>query len=407
VALAAAGVLALGALHTGVANAADPQTWVVHPGDSIQVAVDKARTGDTVKIDAGTYQEAVCINRKGLKIIGAGRDQTKITWPEWNAIADLPAVNPNPCWTAQEVADFEDDPTTLADNVSGLFFLFPDGPVTVAGLSTRNHPANGVAAWGANGFDVHLTKGVGHERYGVLAADSTKIAITANVEQGVTRPAPVYSGTAGVSVGDSDGARAILTANRVAGYNLGIFVRESRTGSVLGNTLTGNCVGILVFDDSATEIPDTTRSVVGGDWNVAGNSSIANNRYCIAGRDGSQRVSGIGMAVVNADHVVIGLNSIRDNTPVVPAGQEPINFPPGGLVLLGFAPPPGTSPPGAVDPGTVEYVTVAGNTIRNNQPLDVWLTRAVPFSPILDPGPGIVFKANSCGTSDPARICGS
>ncbi|HET9117711.1 MAG TPA: hypothetical protein VFN75_06500, partial [Pseudonocardiaceae bacterium] len=63
--------------------------------------------------------------------------------------------------------------------------------------------------------------------------------------------------------------------------------------------MTGNCVGVLVFDDSATEIPDTTRHVVGGDWKVTGNTSVANNRYCIAGRDGSQRVSGVGMLVTN------------------------------------------------------------------------------------------------------------
>jgi hypothetical protein len=404
--VAGAGALALVSAQAGVASASDPQTRVVHRGESIQAAVDQARSGDTIRIEASTYTEAVCIDHKGLKILGAGRDRTTIAWPGWNTIADLPPVNPTPCWTAQENADAEDDPSTLADNVSGLFFLFPDSPVTVAGVGTRNHPANGVIAWGADGFDVLATRGVGHERYGIVASASRHIHVIGNVETGVTRAAPVFSGTAGVSVGDSDGAAATLAGNRITGFNLGIFLRESRTGSIVGNAVTGNCIGVLVFDDSATEIPDPNGHVDGGDFTLTANASVANNRYCIAGRDGSQRVSGVGVAVVNADHVVVSRNTITGNVPTVPAGQDPINFPPGGLVLLGFAAPPGTSPPGAVDPGTVQDVTVAGNTVRNNQPLDIWLTRAIPQNPlILDPGPGIVFRANDCGTSDPASIC--
>lgn len=199
---------------------------------------------------------------------------------------------------------------------------------------------------------------------------------------------PVYSGTAGVSVGDSAGARAYIAGNWVRGYNLGVFVRESRTGRITGNTVTGNCVGVLVFDDSATEIPDTTRHVVGDDWKVAGNTSVANNRYCIAGRDQSQRVSGVGMLVTNADHVLVTGNTIRGNHPVIPAGGNPLTSPAGGLIPLSLASPPGTNPPGAVDPGLVEYVRVVGNTIRNNLPVDIWLTRPIPGTPVRAPGPG-------------------
>ena len=381
--------------------------WVVHPGESIQAAVDHARSGDTVKIEAGTYTEAVCVVHKGLKVVGAGRDRTTIAWPDWTSVGQLPNVGPAPCWTAQENADAEDDPTTLNDDVSGLFFLNPDSRVTVTGLGTRNHPANGIAVWGANGFDVHRTKGVGHERYGVLAADSTHVRITGNVERGVDRGAPRYSGTSGVSVGDSANARAYIAGNRVEGYNLGVFVRESRTGTITRNTVTGNCVGVLIFDDSATEIPDTTRHVDSGAWKVTANKSLANNRYCIAGRDESQRVSGVGMFVANADHVLVAGNTIRDNQPVIPAGGNPVTSPPGGLVLLSLASPPGTNPPGAVDPGLVEHVKVVGNTIRNNIPVDIWLTRPIPGTLVREPGPGIVFRDNNCATSDPANICGS
>jgi hypothetical protein len=398
----------LAALPASAAVAAGQggSTLVVHDGESIQAAVDAAHSGDTIEIGPGYYREAVCVDHKGLTIVGAGAGQTTIAWPKWQSIADLPDVAATPCWTAQENADAEDDPTTLADDVSGLFFLYPDSPVTVSGLTTRNHPASGIATWGADGYDVHDTAGVGHERYGVMAAASTDVSITGNYEKGIERPAPVYAGTGGVGLGDSDAANADISGNYVEGYNLGVFVRESRGGQITGNLVTGNCVGILFFDDSATEVPDTSHYVEGGDFTISRNASIANNRYCIAGRDGSQRVSGVGVSITNADHVTVVNNAIKDNHPVVPAGQDPINYPPAGLNLVSFAPPPGTSPPGAPDPGLVSYIDVIGNYFADNQPFDIWVTRPIPGTLLEDPGPGIVFRDNQCTTSDPAEICG-
>jgi parallel beta-helix repeat protein len=395
------------AMPAGTALAQGSSTVDVRPGESIQAAVDQARSGDTIRIAAGDYREAVCIVGKGLTIVGAGAGETTISWPEWGQDQPLPHVDANTCWNAQEAADQEDDPTTLDDNVSGLFFLDPDSPVSVSGLSTRNHPASGIAAWGAHGFSVHDTSGKGHERYGVFAAASTRVSVVGNAEEGVDRGAPWYSGTAGVGLGDSDNADARISGNYVEGYNLGVFVRESRGGRITGNTVTGNCVGVLFFDDSATEIPDTNGHVEGGDFRISDNASIANNRYCIAGRDGSQRVSGVGMSITNADHVKVVNNVIEGNHPVIPAGQDPINYPAGGLSLVSFAPPPGTSPPGAEDPGLVEYIKVIGNQFSDNQPVDIWVTRPIPGTLLLGTGPGIVFRDNNCATSDPADICGS
>jgi parallel beta-helix repeat protein len=411
VAMLAVFALVLGTLQSGIAAAAGP-TIVVHPGQSIQAAVNNAPAGATIKLDAGTWTEAVCIQNKGLNIVGAGRDRTVITWPTWKTLNDLRAVPASmitpgaACWQAWENNDLDDNGGggTLADDVSGLFFLNPTGPVSVANLTTKNHPANGIIGWGANGFTVYGTSGESHERYGILAAASRNIKISGNVENaGTPRPAPYFAGTAGVSLGDSKDAQASIIDNQVNGYNLGVFIRESSGGVASGNRVTGNCVGILFFDDSATEIPDVNGHIEGGNFTLTLNTSVANNRYCIAGRDGSQRVSGVGMAVVNADHVKVVGNTIRDNHFAVPSGQDPLTFPPGGLILLSLQPPPDQN--NVVDPGLVSYVTVTGNTILNNFPVDIWVTRAVPGTPLRAPGPKISVFANRCGVSDPAGLC--
>jgi hypothetical protein len=394
--------LLVAALPAGVALAGSTDTWVVHPGESIQAAVDQAQSGDTIQIEAGTYQEAVCIDGKGLTIEGAGRGEggTRIVWPDWNTISDLPDVASTPCWEAQNSADPESDPDTLKDDVSGLFFLNPDGPVAVRRLATANHPAHGIAAWGADGFRVRKTMGYGHGRYGILAADSTHSSISRNIEMGAPN-----RGTAGISVSDSDDSYTYVASNHVEDYNLGIFVREARTGAIENNYVTENCVGILIFDDAATEVPDTSRNVEAGDWEVNANKSEANSKYCLAGIgevQDSLRVSGTGMSVVNADHVSIWGNTLTDNRPSADPAQ--LDFPAGGLTLLSL--PPFNNPAG-VDPGPVENVSVEENTITGNVPVDV-LVGSPAVSPYLaEPGEHIEFRGNDCGSSSPPEICGS
>ncbi len=54
-------------------------TIIVNPGDSIQVAIDAAPNGSTIKIKAGTYTGEITIGyRSRLKLIGAGAGKTII-----------------------------------------------------------------------------------------------------------------------------------------------------------------------------------------------------------------------------------------------------------------------------------------------------------------------------------------
>ncbi|MBM7806757.1 hypothetical protein JOD57_002594 [Geodermatophilus bullaregiensis] len=412
--VAAATGLALAALPAGVAGAhpggggygawyGGGETWVVQEGESIQDAVDAARSGDTILIEAGTYREAVCVDGKGLTIRGEGRDETVVEWPP----ADPPDVADLPCWTEQERVDAEDrTPGDVSDNVSAFFFLDPDSRVRVSHLGTVDHPASGIVAWGADGFSVYGTKGVGHGRYGVLAADSTDVRVVGTEHHGVDRGTDEVpdSGTAGISVGDSEEADADVVGNHVEGYNLGVFAREARGGRISGNTLTGNCVGVLVFDDALTEVPAADRNVEGGDWRVSGNTVSANNRFCLAGVgevEAALRVSGTGVQVTNGDDIVIRGNTITDNVPS--ADPFSLDNPAGGLALITL--PPFNNPLG-IDPGPVEDVTVEDNTITGNVPFDVFLSQP-GFGPLLAVGEDIVFRGNTCGTSLPPGTCGS
>ncbi|MGY1686249.1 nitrous oxide reductase family maturation protein NosD [Geodermatophilus sp. SYSU D00867] len=409
-AAAATGVLLVAALPAGAASAhVGPHTLHVGPGQQytrIQDAVDAARSGDTIRIAPGDYHEAVCVQGKGLTVRGAGAGVTNVVWPEWRTVRDLPAVPSTPCWEAQERADAEGDPDTLADDVSGLFFLDPDGPVLVGGLSTHHHPASGIVARGADGFRVAGTSGFAHDRYGVVAVDSTAVRITDNREVGLDRGTARVpdSGTAGVAVVDSARADATVSGNHVEGYDVGISLREARGGRVTGNTLTGNCIGLLLADDVATEVPS-------GGFGITGNTSTDNDRYCLQGREVESYVSGIGVQVVDADDVTVAGNVIADNTADLPAGVPSPTHPAAGLVL--------TTLPGS-DAGPVEDVRVSNNYFGDNHallPVGTPPTGSVAVDmdvfvgdpsalPSLPPGGGLEFQGNRCDTGLPADICG-
>jgi hypothetical protein len=440
------------ALVPGVASASTPRVWQVSPSNvpnatPIQTAVNNARSGDVIKLAPGTYKEAVCIVGKGLTIVGAGRARTTIAWPDWTrpdvknpngtvTTGDQPdaPVGGNACW--QEWASHDPESVAvgtlqhqLADDVSGLFFLNPNGPVTVTGLSTINHTANGIVVEGGKrGVIVSQTKGTAHDRYGVLASNSSNIVIRDNVETAKQRVPSSNtsgnSGTAGVSVSDSANANALVQGNRTNGWNIGVFVREARTGAVVGNDITNSCVGINLFDDTNTEVPPNQASTINaGNFAVLSNYVHDNHRFCLAGIGqvaARLKVSGTGISVVNMDSVLLKGNTVKNNGPADPL--QPLDFPAAGVLLLSL-PAFNTTTPNAAIP--VEKVAVVGNTITGNTtavdsdgpgpnptvraPLDIEVgfppgtVLADPTNPNNPPipippvGSGIVFQGNTCG----------
>jgi len=71
-------VLGMG-LMAGLVEAADLYVPVGYA--TIQSAVNAANNGDTITVSAGTYTEAVYIN-KGIALVGAGSNSTTITASE-------------------------------------------------------------------------------------------------------------------------------------------------------------------------------------------------------------------------------------------------------------------------------------------------------------------------------------
>ncbi|MCP4707607.1 MAG: hypothetical protein GY869_03195, partial [Planctomycetes bacterium] len=77
-----------------VSGAFGQTTYVVNPGESIQVAIDGAVYGDTVSVAEGTYPERITL-KNGVAVVGAGADLTTINGEALGTVVTAVDCDPN------------------------------------------------------------------------------------------------------------------------------------------------------------------------------------------------------------------------------------------------------------------------------------------------------------------------
>jgi len=329
-------------------------TIVVHPGQSIQRAVHRAHDGDTIVVEAGVYHENVLIQGKNnLTLKGAGpTDSGTVLMPPAASVEKAAAKN-NRCARAQ----------------SGIC-IFGAGGSTVDGTSVSGFRITGfdgfgIIAAGTTDSTFDHNAAINDGEYGMASFASSGNSYTDNVAVG--------SEEAGFYYGDSPEADGTFDHNISKGNLYGFFLRDSAHGTLTNNVATGNCDGFIFLDTGEGPVD-------GGWWSARENSAIQNNKFCPAGEDGPS-ISGVGMAIVGDDGVVLKHNLVSGNHPTGDADFS------GGILVLSSEPFGGSAE---------NDNRVVGNVAHHNKPKDViWDGN----------GRGNLFKDNDCGTSDPASIC--
>jgi parallel beta-helix repeat protein len=207
-----------------------------------------------------------------------------------------------------------------------------------------------------DGCQCALLPGLSGGRYGII----TRYYLISNTTGN--------DGEAGIYIGDSPRANATVTGNDTYGNLFGIFVRDALGGSISGNEVHNNCMGMLFLADAPGPA---------GNFEVRGNTVRKNTRSCPAGEEGPA-FSGVGIALWGARDVEIQANKVFGNVPSGPTAFH------GGVVLVrGF----GGTPPADN--------SVVGNEILRNRP-DIFWDRS---------GSGNRFAGNECRTSRPGGLC--
>ncbi|MFE2326810.1 nitrous oxide reductase family maturation protein NosD [Streptomyces sp. NPDC059385] len=345
-------------IAAGLGVAAPPAAaagHMVHPGESIQAAVDAAKPGDSITVLPGTYREHVLITKR-LTLRGWGR-QTVIKPPETPAAA---APHARAAGAACSQAD-----TGIC--VMGTAEKDVDR-VSIRSLTVSGFKRNGIWASRTDRLAVEQVISEKNGTWGIAQERSTRGLFRGNTARDNVESGIFIANTVDREGGATDTLGAVVRDNTLTGNRIGVTVRRVRNLTVNDNTLTGNCGGVFVVGDEG--IPGA------GDMTIRGNRIHANNKFC-KGNTRLPDIQGVGIVLTGAEDTVIRSNSVRDNV-----GSSPLS---GGILLF-------KSFVGAKNSDNV----IKDNVVRGNMPADLANQGT---------GTGNKFTGNRCRTSVPAGMC--
>jgi len=352
VVLVAAGCM-IGWLTLVSPTSAIANTHLVHPGDSIQAAVDAASPGDTIMVSVGTYRESVKIQTDGLTLRAKG------------------SVTLNPlkygdgqCYLPGHVAGFCVVPADFDPSVGSYTTRVRD--VTITGFRIVGFD-DGVFGFGTEDLKVSDVVAIDNRDYGVASFDGIGTRFTWNATSG--------SHDAGIYVGDSVDANAVVTNNLSWDNALGILIRHSHKVVLSHNKVWGNCLGVFLLSD--------IEAGGSGHITVQHNRVSANNNVCPNFEGFLPDLGGGGIVLAGSQHDIIFQNVVTDNR-----GNTLFS---GGIVLITNTLP---NPDQSFDVSKDNLVAL--NRLSGNEPADI-VTDAAST-------PNVFFR-NRCDTSIPDGLC--
>ncbi|WP_202238551.1 right-handed parallel beta-helix repeat-containing protein [Actinacidiphila reveromycinica] len=370
--VAAATVAAVGVAGAPARAAA---VRVVHPGESIQAAVDAAAPGDTVLVLPGTYRGSVQITTPDLTLRGTGAGSTVLApataasdpQSTTDPAAATPAAPAPATAPAPSTAGARTGAAACAAAGDGLCVTGASG-VRVESLTVTGFAKYGLWATSADGLTVHRVRADANGQYGIGQEKSARSHFTGNEARGNGEAGLFVANTVFEEGGATDAQGTEIRGNALDGNHMGLVVRRLRHVTVAANTISGNCAGVFLVGDE-----NTPRA---GEITVTGNTVDANNAYCPATAR-LPYVQGSGIVLTGVENTLISGNEVNGNV-----GESPLS---GGVVLF-------PSFTGGPDSGN----TVRNNTLLDNGPADL---------ADRDHGTGNTFTANHCQVSLPAGHC--
>ncbi|HEY6922949.1 MAG TPA: parallel beta-helix domain-containing protein [Steroidobacteraceae bacterium] len=280
-------------------NLAVARTIVVHPGDSIRVALASASAGDRIQVLPGIYHEgspgdlnALSITANGIELVGLASPTRPVILENAGGQSFGIWVSPSDSIGAGPQAEPEQPPCALSGaRIKGF---------SLSGFTVRGFGKDGVHLTCIEGF--WLTGNVADRNgiYGLFPIASRNGVISNNEASNTPNDAAIY-------VGQSE--NVLIAANRVHDNLLGIEVENSRNCSVTGNEVYGNTLGILVdlLPFLGTKTQQNTL--------VSANEVRDNNRPNTAEPDDILSVfpSGIGILLAAADTTTVRKNIVTGN----------------------------------------------------------------------------------------------
>jgi parallel beta-helix repeat protein len=254
----------------GTAEARQPQTITVQPGETIQQAVDRAQPGDTIEIPYGVYHERVAIDISDITLHGIP-----------NADGAYPILD--------------------GEGILPEAVIASSNNFTIGYLHVKNYTDNGVIVEGSRNIRFHDIFAENTGTYGVYPVQSTDVLIE-RVEVTGVDDAGIYAGQC---------ENVIVRDSITYGNVLGIELENTLGGEVYNNHIYDNTLGLLIV-----LLPQLT-SKISADTYIHDNLIEANNHENFAG-EGFARLApvGTGILLLATDNATVTANTIQDNKTV-------------------------------------------------------------------------------------------
>lgn len=251
------GVVAVRAQHAEPTTAAREARTVIVALDGtgqyrlIQDAIDEAKSGDTILVKAGEYQEDVTIHSKDrLRLIGEGVEKVKILgrervgvfhigkWPYGATQIEISGMTIHE-HGGHAMGIFNGNSIVLHDvRINGMLFGQQVQDVRIERCNIGGSETTGVQF--ADSHAVLVGNLIHDNDHGVTVAGKSTIQLERNV---ITRN--LFEG-----VIVTDHAKAVLTSNTITKNGGGVAFLKSAQGEVSGNVVGLNQVGFLIAPTS-------------------------------------------------------------------------------------------------------------------------------------------------------------
>jgi parallel beta-helix repeat protein len=243
---------------------------VVHPGGSIQAAVNAAKPGMLIQIEPGTYAEAVTVSQPGIRIAG-------LTNPKGEGVI---LQNPGNVETG----------ITVSEGANGF---------SLENITLQNFTENGILLTGVDGFYLSHIVAVNNGEYGIFPVFCSHGIIEHCIANG-------HADT-GIYVGQSSDVE--IRHNEVFDNVNGIESENSHNISITFNRAYHNTLGI--FSDLLPGLKVTSSSNTRISENIVRDNNHPN--FSPPGDLAAVVPSGIGILVLGTDQTTVERNIVSGN----------------------------------------------------------------------------------------------